>query len=163
MTSGTLVREKIRANAGMSQIVFVAKPEKATAVVGSCIALALYHPRTGLGALAHIVLPHESGRGGPPGKFADTAVPHLVEKLNEQGANTAGLVAKFCGGSQMFGGKGPMQIGQQNAKAVAEELKRLRIPISGEQVGGGKGRRVIFDTASGELKIEIPGVPVEIL
>ncbi len=36
--------------------------------------------------MAHIVLPESAGRDGAPGKFADTAVPHMLELLREQGA-----------------------------------------------------------------------------
>ncbi len=60
---------------GMGQIAAGGPPQKMRAVVGSCIALALYHPRLKRGVMAHIVLPDSAGRDGTPGKFADTAIP----------------------------------------------------------------------------------------
>ena len=159
MTVGTVATDKKIPSAGMSQVIFIAGPEQARCVVGSCIALTLYHPRQRLGALAHIVLPDSGGRDAPPGKFADTAIPFMVEQLAEQGANTAGLVAKICGGASMFGPSGPIQIGIKNIKAVSELVKHLGIPVVGEHVAGSKGRRVTFDSETGNVVIDISGEP----
>ena len=161
MSTATI--EKKPPTVGMSQIVFLEAPETAHSVFGSCIALSMYHPRRKIGALAHIVLPNSSGREGQPGKFADTAVPHIVGELNKRGADTKGLVAKMCGGSAMFGGGGPIQIGEENVTAVTELLKDLKIPITGTHLGGAKGRRVTFDCANGDVTIEIVGQPAEVI
>ncbi len=163
MSSGTLVDEKTISTAGMAQIIFLTRPEQARAVVGSCIALTLFHSRRGLGALGHIVLPNSTGRPGSPGKFADTAVLHMVETLKKDGANTAGLVAKICGGASMFGPPGPLQIGKENAEAVACQLRKLGIRIVGEHLAGSKGRRATFDCETGQVTIEIVGKPTEII
>ncbi len=144
-------------SAGMSEIIFLERGEEAKAVVGSCIALTLYHPRIHMGALAHIVLPAANGRIGAPGKFADTAIPHMLKTLNMKGCSQSGLVAKMCGGASMFGGKGPIQVGLENAKAVAESLKALNIPVRGKSVGGPKGRKISFECETGSLSVEAAG------
>jgi chemotaxis protein CheD len=131
--------------------------EQARAVLGSCIGLALYHGRRKVAILAHIVLPQSQDRPGPPGKFADTAIPYMIEQLMPLGAGRAGLVAKMAGGANMFGTTGPMQIGDENFEAVTKILQDLRIPIQGEHVGGTKGRRITIDSETGEFTIEIAG------
>jgi chemotaxis protein CheD len=157
MSSATLVKPKTIPTAGMSEIIFLEKDEQAKAVVGSCIGLAMYHKRTGLGALAHIVLPAANGRSGVPGKFADTAIPHILETLRVKGCNPSGLVAKMCGGANMFGSKGPIQIGLDNANAVIDSLHNFHIAIQGKSVGGSKGRRITFTCATGDMIVEIAG------
>lgn len=142
---------------GMGQITLVRKPDIGRAVLGSCIGLILHHQRRGVGALAHIVLPNSEGRSGLAGKFADTALPKMLEMLAEEGANPAGLVAKMTGGANMFGSTGPLQIGDANIEAVVEHLKQLRIPIQGEDVAGSKGRRLSYNSATGEVLVEIVG------
>lgn len=163
MTIDTLLNLEEISAAGMSQIIFLARPQRARCVVGSCIAITLYHRRTGLGALAHIVLPDSRGATVAPGKFADTAVPHMTERLLQDGANTAGLVATISGGASMFGARGPMQIGEGNTKAVTEQLQRLGIPIVGKHVAGAKGRCITFDCETGEVIVAIMGQPPRIL
>ncbi|MDA7978636.1 MAG: chemotaxis protein CheD [Pirellulales bacterium] len=144
---------------GMGQVVMVGRADLSRAVLGSCVGLVLYHARLGIGSLAHIVLPSSEGRQGPPGKFADTALPFMLKSLADQYANRSGLVAKLAGGANMFGGQGPIQIGHSNAEAIRAGLEDVRIPIVGEHLGGNKGRRVTFETESGDLHVEIVGEP----
>ncbi len=142
---------------GMGQTGVGSHPSRFSAVLGSCIGVALYHRHLRLGAMGHVVLPSSSGRDGTPGKFADTAIPHLVELLKRKGASTSQLTAKIAGGACMFGATGPMQIGLANAEAVRNQLKALRIPILAEDIGGSKGRRVVFDCDNGAMSIETVG------
>ena len=144
---------------GMGQIAAGRAPQRMKSVLGSCIGLAIYHPRLKTGAMAHIVLPDSAGRDGTPGKFADTAVPGMLQLLKELGAPAHGLTAKLAGGANMFAGSGPLQIGDANAKAVAQKLKGFGIPVAGEDIGGTKGRRVVFDCASGQMTVECAGQP----
>ena len=163
VTTDTATNAKTSPMVGMAQLALVAKPDRARAVVGSCIGLGLYHSRAGIAMLGHIVLPNSGGRSGPPGKFADTAIPHMIEQMQSQGAGKPGLVAKIAGGANMFATSGPLQIGQQNATAVLELLKELSIPVAAEHVGGTKGRRITVDSGTGELAIEIVGQPTVVL
>lgn len=142
---------------GMGQIVVGRAPERLKAVLGSCIGLALYHQRLKAGAMAHIVLPDSAGRAGAPGKFADTAVPRMLELLQEVGVPMPGLTAKFAGGANMFGGPGPLQIGDGNVEAVTQALRSVDIRIAAQDVGGTRGRRLIFDCSNGEMTVEQAG------
>ncbi len=142
----------------------VAGPEGGfSAVLGSCLGVALYHPRLHVGAFAHVVLPESNGRSGPPGKFADVAIPYMIDQLRPRGATPAGLVAKIAGGACMFGAGGPLQIGDANAQKVIELLKAAGIRIAGKHIGGTKGRRVIFQCATGDLTVQIAGQPPVVL
>lgn len=142
---------------GIGQVAVVARPEQTRAVLGSCIGLVLYHADMGVAALGHIMLAAANGRSDLPGKFADTAIPHMLKLLEREGASMSGLEAKMAGGAHMFGTHNTMRIGEENAKAVAELLEKLQIPLSGQHTGGSKGQRVTFDTSTGELLVEIAG------
>jgi chemotaxis protein CheD len=109
--------------------------------------------------LAHIVLPESSGRTGSPGKFANTAVPHMLNLLDAMGIPRAGRMAKITGGANMFAAFGPLQVGDGNVEAVTRALSAAGIHITGKDVGGTSGRRLTFDCSSGELLIECVGKP----
>jgi len=162
-TMTTLAASKKETLVGMGQIAAGRAPERMKSVLGSCIGLAIYHPRLKTGAMAHIVLPDSAGRDGTPGKFADTAVPEMLRLLKELGAPAHGLVAKFAGGANMFGGAGPLQIGDANAKAIAQALKTAGIRVAGQEVGGTKGLRVTFDCTTGEMTVARAGEPTRTL
>ena len=63
----------------------------------------------------------------------------------------------------MFGGGGPIRIGEENAAAVTTLLKEQRIPIVATHLGGAKGRKVIFDCGTGDVTIEVVGQSPELI
>lgn len=142
---------------GMGQILLALAPGQLNAVLGSCVGIALYHRRLKLGALAHVVLPDSTGRPGVPGKFADTAVPHMVQQLEAKGAMRSQLVVRIAGGACMFGVGGPLQIGDANIEAVTKALNAMGLRVQAQDVGGTKGRRVTLDCATGQLLVQIVG------
>jgi chemotaxis protein CheD len=148
---------------GMGQIAAGQAPQRMRAILGSCIGVALYHPGRKTGIMAHVVLPESAGRDAAPGKFADTAVPQMLAILREQGMPTYGLTAKLAGGANMFGGSGPLRIGDANAEAVVAELKKAGIRVAGQDVGGTRGRRVDFDCANGQMTVQCAGQPARTL
>jgi len=143
----------------MGQIGIATKPVRLSAVLGSCVGVALYHQRLGLGVLGHVVLPESNGRAGLPGKFADTACEHMLQVLKQRSAFAPGLVAKIAGGARMFGVSGPMQIGEDNVEAAARRLEAAGVRIAAKDVGGTSGRRISLDCGTGMLTVEIVGKP----
>jgi chemotaxis protein CheD len=113
--------------------------------------------------MAHIVLPDSAGRDSAPGKFADTALPEMLAMLRAQGAPLAGLVAKLAGGANMFNGAGPLQIGDENVRAVTAALAKAGICPAAQDVGGNRGRRIEFDCANGAMIVQCAGLPPRVL
>jgi chemotaxis protein CheD len=128
-----------------------------TAGLGSCIGICIHDPIMKVGGMAHIMLPAASGSlGGNPAKYADTALVLLLKEIAGLGANNSRLKAKIAGGAQMFSfpGKPPvLKIGERNAEAVEQELKKSGIPLLIADVGGSFGRTIHFDVGTGELRI----------
>jgi len=146
-------------NVGMGESLVGRRGAILQSVLGSCIGVVLYCSRLQVAAMAHVVLPASAGRRDLPGKFADTAIPHLISLLAAEGACGGKLVAKIAGAAQMFGPGGPLQIGAGNIGAVKQALATARVPISAEHLGGLKGRRVRLNCATGHFVVEIAGQP----
>ena len=70
----------------MGQMVVARGDASLSAVLGSCIGVALHHAGLQIGGLGHVVLPDSHGRVGQPGKFADTAIPAMLKSLQAAGA-----------------------------------------------------------------------------
>jgi chemotaxis protein CheD len=128
-----------------------------TAGLGSCIGICIHDPLLKVGGMAHIMLPTATGSlGGNPAKYADTALDLLLREIASMGTNKSRLRAKIAGGAQMFSFPGRPQvlkIGDRNAEAVAQELKKHGIPLLVSDVGGSFGRTIHFDVGTGELRI----------
>ncbi|MGQ0635666.1 MAG: chemotaxis protein CheD [Planctomycetaceae bacterium] len=129
-------------------------------LLGSCLGLALYDRRRKLAGLAHIVLPAAPGPGEKPGKYADTAIPAMIGRMQELSAGAPlKLQAKIAGGANMFAAADSGNtIGTQNIAAVERILETLRIPVTGRHCGGEQGRRMTLDTATGVVTIDIVGL-----
>src|SRR5665648_168260 len=128
-----------------------------TAGLGSCIGICIRDPFLKVGGMSHIMLPTASkSLGGNPAKYADTALELLLKEILGMGAIRSRLKAKIAGGAQMFSfpGKPPvLKIGERNAEAVKEELRKHGIPLLVEDVGGSFWRTIYFDVGTGELRI----------
>lgn len=113
--------------------------------LGSCIGLIIHDTKLGIGGMAHIMLPESGGKRDRLGKYADTAVDTLVSDLAKKGCSGKTLQAKLVGGAQMFANfSGNLSIGERNIEAVRAKLKEKGIQIKGEDVGGSKGRTVMY-------------------
>jgi chemotaxis protein CheD len=141
----------------MGAICVAVAPACLRTVLGSCVGLALYDAYTKVGGLAHIVLPESRGEASAVGKFADTAVPGLIEAMLKQGAKKSSLSARVVGGARMFKVVSMKNIGEMNIVAVRDLLKARMIPVVMEDLGGEKGRRMTLDLHSGEVLVEFPG------
>ena len=126
-------------------------------LLGSCLGIALYDHRSKTGGLAHVVLPHSKGATQLPAKFVDTAIPALIEEMGKVAGSRLDLTAKLAGGANMFKGSGAKRIGQQNIEAADCLLTALGVPIVARHLGGERGRRMLLDTETGRVMIEVVG------
>lgn len=118
--------------------------------LGSCVGLTLYDHEKHIGAMVHIMLPDSSGRKDRPGKYADTAIPLLLQELAGLGCRKGGLVAKIAGGASMFQYFGNnLNIGERNIERIKALLKEQNIRLIAEDVGGKVGRSVTFLPGNG--------------
>jgi chemotaxis protein CheD len=133
--------------------------------LGSCIGLALVDQRRGIAGLAHVMLPEALAGGGPVGKFADLAVPELIEQTTALGTSKTMLKAVLVGGAQMFalGDSAAMDIGVRNDTAIRAALGKERIPVVAAEVGGSKGRTIRVIPGGAVLSKEAGGAEKELM
>lgn len=130
--------------------------------LGSCVGIALIDSVNMLAGLAHIMLPESKNftSQSNPNKFADIAIPALVERMLKMGANRRNFKAKIAGGASMFSfadKNSIMDIGNRNSKAVKIVLKNMGIPIISEDLGGNSGRTMIVEISTGKVYIRTVG------
>lgn len=131
--------------------------ELITYALGSCVGICIFDPATKVGGLAHILLPSSQlSQENNPMRFADTAIPMLVKKLESMGAFRTRMRAKIAGGAQMFvtaNNNSLSNIGQRNVVAVKAALAKERIPIIAEDTGKNYGRTQSFSPNDGIMHI----------
>jgi len=134
--------------------------------LGSCIGLALLDRRVGVAGLAHVVLP-ESGGNAPAGtwKFADFAVPELIDRVVSLGGRRNFLEAALVGGASMFVvSRSTLEVGQRNEAAVRELLRRAHINVIASETGGDRGRTIRVHVGSNRVTVrEAGGVETDLV
>lgn len=142
---------------GIGEMCVKAAPDiLATIGLGSCIGLAIYDATTGIGGLAHIMMPQSPGGAANKAKYCDTAVRELKRVMLEAGASEKGLIAKLIGGARMFAAAADsdiMRVGERNVAACRAHLLKNGIPIAAENTGGNVGRTIYFELESGRVKV----------
>ncbi|MBS4032735.1 MAG: chemotaxis protein CheD [Clostridiales bacterium] len=131
-----------------------------TVGLGSCVGIALYDPAVKAAGLAHILLADSTmfKNQSNPAKFADTAIPLLVQQMVHLGARPSRLQAKIAGGSQLFSFENSLiSVGEKNIRMVRSVLESLRIPVIGEDLGGSVGRTMKLFVPDGKVLISTVG------
>src|SRR5579875_410555 len=152
---------------GLGQLHVALEGELVAYSLGSCVAICLFDPVVRVAGMAHVVLPNAPPHfdGGLPGKFADTAVPALLDALRPWGAVPLRLRCHLAGGAAvlMLASGALPDIGARNVEAARAALARARIAILGEATGGTQGRTVRLDAATGRVRVRsVHGPEVEL-
>lgn len=147
----------------MAEMTVVKNSKLLKTTLGSCVGIILHDGENNVGGLAHILLPEPIRQDHSVGKYAETAIPALYERVLKRGGFKKNIRAYLAGGANMFkwsSDKKIATVGQKNIAAVKRILGELQIPIVFEDTGGECGRTVLFDNASGEIQVKTLGQPL---
>lgn len=132
--------------------------------LGSCVGVAIYDKEHKLGGLAHVMLPNSKEYAGTTDtsrnldtlhKYADVAIPYMLDEIMKLGAKKENIKAKIVGGSKMFDiPSKEKSIGERNIEAIKDILNENKIPLEAEDLGGKNGRTMRFDTVTQTIKIK---------
>ncbi len=129
--------------------------------LGSCIGLCVFDPVIKIGCLAHIMLPNSGSRSVKEiGKYADTAIPYVIEQMTARGASKSRLRAAIAGGAQLFAFEGcdqKLDVGKRNIEAVKHLLNDNKLKLVAEDVGGKCGRTMTMNALTGEVCVKLVG------
>ena len=95
-----------------------------------------------------------------PGKFADTAIPALLDEMAKLGAKKSRLLVKIAGGAQisLTQNSNPIfKTGERNIEATKEHAKKHGLDVAAEDVGGHPGRTLRLYVESGRVTVTQAG------
>ena len=134
------------------QLHTAATPTTITTILASCVAVCLFDPRRGIGGMNHFLLPHALSNEIAPARFGVSATRLLINRLLNMGSSIADLKAKVFGGAaviEVLANRERMSPGESNARCAFDLLMEAGIPIVASNVGGTRGRKIIFHTENG--------------
>lgn len=139
------------------QLFASSEPTVATTVLGSCVSVCLFDAGRGVGGLNHFLLPNLAGGDAASPRFGNVAVQLLIERVISLGACRDQLRAKLFGGACVIASAEPRpdHLGAKNAWLARELLREAQIPIQECNVGGRRGRKLIFHTGDGLALVKL--------
>jgi len=124
--------------------------------VGSCVAVAVYEARAGIGGLAHVMLPGAApdGTGERRTRYAEDGIRELVAAVQALGAGRERLLAFVVGGGNILE-RDDDTICEANTRSVLGILEQEAIPIEVSQTGGTARRSICLDVKSARISYTV--------
>jgi len=135
------------------QLFTSSEPAAVMTILGSCVAICLWAPGSGAGGMNHFLLPHGSGAGASGLRYGSLAVPELIRRILAIGGKRDHLRAKVFGGACLTG-NGVGRLSAENVAVARSCLAEAEIPIVAEDVGGVRGRKLIFRIPDGDVWVK---------
>ena len=125
-------------------------------LLGSCVAITLWHPQRRIGGMCHYMLPGRPRDAAMSydGRYADEALQLLIGETARAGTALQEYEVKMFGGGNMFPNPGRCRndhVGRKNALAGRRLMQQHAIRSKGADLEGTGHRNVIFDLGSGAV------------
>jgi len=134
------------------------EPSMVTTILGSCVAICLFDPVIQIGGMNHFMLPLWNGQGLASPRYGNIAIDKLIRNLEALGSLKANMKAKVFGGAEIIATNiNQFMIGERNISIAKDMLHEEEIPIVSSSTGGKLGRKIIFNTQTGEVRQKYVG------
>ncbi len=124
-------------------------------ILGSCVAVTLFCRKKQIGGVFHALLPavNDYERGMIQTnrfRYVDAGIEGLFRRLINLGVLVDNIEAKVFGGAEDLI-SGTLSVGRRNVAMAFDVLANKNIRVVASDVGGERGRKIIFFTSSGEV------------
>lgn len=132
-------------------------------LLGSCVALTLWHPEKRVGGMCHFLLPSRLRRPGDrlDGRFGDEAVDTLVMALKRAGCQPNQFIAHLYGGADTMpdGVNVKFNVGERNIEQGWNLIDKHGFQLDGVDVGDNVPRHVSLHLKTGLVSVKRGGGP----
>lgn len=138
------------------EYLFSSSGERIGTLLGSCIAICLWHPILHIGGMCHFVLPSQGKKASRVlnGRYADEALAMFIASAVQHSTELKQYRASIYGGANVVASlvkEDEDSIGERNAAVAMELLMAQRVAIGIVDVGESWPRRISFDLSNGEV------------
>lgn len=122
-------------------------------LLGSCVAVTLWHPQRRMGGMCHFLLPSRvrAFHAELDGRFGDEAISLLLREIDKSGTRPADYEAHLYGGADTMPDHARVKfnIGERNVEKAFELIDQQGFQLMAVDVGGNEPRSVSLDLAGG--------------
>jgi len=121
-------------------------------VIGSGVSICIFDREKRIGGMNHFIFPYIATKGKTTALYGNIATITLLKMMLARESLIKSLEAQIYGGAY-HSGKSNKDVGSENIEIARKILLKNQIPITSQDVGGEKGRKVIFNTKTNEVAI----------
>jgi len=121
-------------------------------VLGSAVTVCLWDRKNRYGGVTHFIYPKISKPNEATAQYGNVAVLTLIKLLMADGSKKSSLEAQVFGGGDLVSFQAET-LGGQNILMAKNILIQQGIPIISEDVGGSKGRKLVFKSDTNEAVV----------
>lgn len=128
------------------------RPSVISTVLGSCVSVCIFDRKRKVGGMNHFQLPIAESRNKATPRYGNVATYALIKIFLNDGSKLKHLEAQIFGGA--FNPEiSPTDVGKDNIKIARRVLMKHKISVISEDVGGRRGRKIVFNTGTNEVAV----------
>jgi len=125
-------------------------------VLGSCVAVTLWHPSRLIGGMCHYMLPTRALKraGELDGRYGDEAIQLFLDQVKRHRSHPGEYEVKLFGGGNMFPEArrlNNLDVGRRNIDMGLQLLQQHRFRLKARHMAGVGHRNVVFEVWSGDV------------
>lgn len=137
-------------------VFFGGRDTRIRTLLGSCVAITMWHPGMLAGGMCHYMLPRVSRERQHvlDGRYADEAMELMLCEIREAYTAPMEYQVKLFGGGHMFSAHqaaGVDHVGKKNVEMARVLMKRHGFSTHAEHLGGAGYRNLMFDMWNGHV------------
>jgi len=138
------------------QFMITTVPALISTVLGSCVAVCLWDKENKISGMNHYLLPGtlEDEVGNSNRGLTSTRL--LIRSMINRQVKRENMEAKVFGGcNSLCQNYDLYKVGERNISAAFNVLKEFGIPVRAQHTGGSCGRKIVFNTATGKVRMRL--------
>jgi len=138
------------------QFVITSVPSLISTVLGSCVSVCLWDKETGIAGMNHYLLPGTREDSAGNSNRGMTSISLLIRSLINRQVRLENVEAKVFGGcNSLYRNNDCFKVGERNVSIALEMLRDYNIHVSAQHVGGAVGRKIVFNTSTGKVRMRL--------
>ena len=138
------------------EVYFGDRDTRIRTLLGSCVAVVMWHPKLQVGGMCHYMLPRQSVARSRvlDGRYADEAMELMMREIRNAGTTPGEYQVKLFGGGHMFSAHQAVSrdhVGARNVEVARLLMKQHGFTSCAEHLGGIGHRNIFFDIWSGHV------------
>ena len=135
------------------------KETRIRTILGSCVAITVWHPKLFIGGMCHYMLPKHTrptNKEELDGRYAEDAMHMFLIEMKKARTLPSDYEVKIFGGGNQFPGKDVrvFAVSDKNVEIGRKLLRENNLVIKSEHMGGNGHRNIMFDLWSGDVWVK---------